>query len=211
MERSSDTRRALVEAAVDVLRHDGFAAATARTIAARAGVNQGLVFYHFGSVVSLLLAALDEVSAQRRERLERSLADVDRPSELVELAARVFSEDLDTGDAALLVEMIAGAASTPGLGAQVKSRMDPWTEFAVAALDRALDGSPLASVVEPAEMAHAVVALYLGLELLSHLDGDRTAALALFDRARQFASIADLIAGAPLAPVRTSNASEEEP
>ncbi|HUD16742.1 MAG TPA: TetR/AcrR family transcriptional regulator, partial [Acidimicrobiales bacterium] len=65
-QRSTDTRRVLVEATVDVLRHQGFAAATARTIAERAGCNQGLVFYHFGSVVNLLLAALDEVSDQRR-------------------------------------------------------------------------------------------------------------------------------------------------
>jgi AcrR family transcriptional regulator len=202
--RSNDTRRALVDAAVDVLRRDGFAAATARTIAGRAGLNQGLVFYHFGSVVNLLLAALDEVSAQRRERFERALADIERPSELVELATQVFSEDLDTGDAALLVEMIAGAASTEGLGAEVKSRMEPWTQFAVAALDKALDGSPLIAVVDPAEIAHAVVALYLGLELLSHLDGDRTAALALFDRARQLAAVADLVASAPLDPVVTS-------
>ncbi len=204
MERSNDTRRALVDAAVDVLRHDGFAAATARTIAARAGLNQGLVFYHFGSVVNLLLAALDEVSAQRRERFERALAGLERPSQLVELATQIFSEDLDTGDAALLVEMIAGAASTQGLGTEVKSRMEPWTEFAVAALDKVLDGSPLAGVVDAAEIAHAVVALYLGLELLSHLDGDRTAALALFDRARQLATVADLVAGAPLDPVTTS-------
>jgi AcrR family transcriptional regulator len=208
MQRSSDTRRALVDAAVDVLRHDGFSAATARTIAARAGCNQGLVFYHFGSMVNLLLAALDEVSAQRRERYEEALVGVDRPSELVELAAQIFSEDLDTGDATLLVEMIAGATSTPGLGAQVKARMKPWTQFAVAALDQTLDGSPLAGVVAPAEIAHAVVALYLGLELLSHLDGDRTAALDLFDRARQLAALADLVTGAPGRP--TSNGSEQE-
>jgi len=210
MERSSDTRRALVEAAVDVLRHDGFAAATARTIAARAGCNQGLVFYHYGSVVNLMLAALDEVSTQRRARYEEALVGVARPSQLVELAARIFREDLDTGDATLLVEMIAGATSTPGLGAQVKARLEPWTQFAVAALDQTLDGSPLAAVVAPAEIAHAVVALYLGLELLSHLDGDRTPALALFDRARQLATLADLASGIS-APAMTSNASEEEP
>jgi AcrR family transcriptional regulator len=210
MKRSSDTRRALVDAAVDVLRHDGFAAATARTIAARAGCNQGLVFYHFGSVVNLMLAALDEVSAQRRARYEEALVGVARPSELVELAARVFSEDLDTGDAALLVEMIAGTTSTPGLGAQVKARLEPWTHFAVAALDQALDGSPLARVVAPAEIAHAIVALYLGLELLSHLDGDRTRALSLFDRARQLATLADLVSGTS-APAMTSTASNEEP
>jgi len=197
MERSHDTRRALVEAAVDVLRHQGFAAATARTIATRAGCNQGLVFYHFGSVVNLLLAALDEVSDQRRRRYDEALAEVRRPSELVELAARVFTEDLDTGDAALLVEMIAGATSTPGLGAQVKARVEPWTQFAVAALEQTLGDSPLTAMVDPGEIAHAVVALYLGLELLSHLDGDRAPALALFDQAYRLAALADLVTGSP--------------
>jgi AcrR family transcriptional regulator len=209
--RSVDTRRVLVETAVEILRHDGFAAATARTIAARAGCNQGLVFYHFGSVVNLLLAALDEVSDQRRRRYEEALESVKRPSQLVELAARVFREDLDTGDAALLVEMIAGASSTPGLGAQVKARVEPWTTFAVTALDQVVGGSPLHGVVEPTEIAHAVVALYLGLELLSHLDGDRAPALALFDRARQLATLADLVTGSPPATSPSPVAPEENP
>jgi len=198
--RSEDTRRALVDAAVEVLRREGFSAATARAIATRAGCNQGLVFYHFGSVVNLLLAALDEVSDQRRQRYEEALVGVQRPSQLVDLAARVFREDLDTGDAALLVEMIAGATSTPGLGEQVKARVEPWTQFATAALHQVVGASPLAAVVEPAEIAHAVVALYLGLELLSHLDGDRAAALALFDRARHLAALADLITGSTAGP-----------
>src|SRR5215469_14715752 len=98
--RAEETKQQLVSAAVEVLRREGFAAATARTIAARAGCNQGLVFYHFGSVVNLLLAALDEVSTRRRERYETLLAEVSGPAELVELAARVFEEDLDSGDAA---------------------------------------------------------------------------------------------------------------
>ncbi|MGH9018769.1 MAG: TetR/AcrR family transcriptional regulator [Acidimicrobiales bacterium] len=207
--RARDTRRALVEAAVDVLRHQGFAAATARTIGARAGCNQGLVFYHFGSVVNLLLAALDEVSDQRRRRYDEALSAVTKPSQLVELAARVFSEDLDNGDAALLVEMIAGATSTPGLGAEVKARVAPWTRFAEAALEQTVGNSPLAGVLAPADVAHAVVALYLGLELMSHLDGDRAPALALFDRARQMATLADLLMGAgPVAAATTTTAVE---
>ncbi len=163
--RSADSRRALIEAAVDVLRHQGFAAATARTIAARAGCNQGLVFYHFGSVVGLLLAALDEVSTQRRQRYEQALAGVHGPGQLVELAAQIFAEDLDTpATQKLLVEMIAGTASTPGLAAEVKSRMTPWAQFAQAALTPVLDSSPIGSLVAPgSEVAHALVALYLGL------------------------------------------------
>jgi AcrR family transcriptional regulator len=191
--RSTHTRRALIDAALEVLQSRGFAGATARAIGAQAGCNQGLVFYHFGSVVELLLAALDDVSARRRARYEAALAGVTRPSELIELAARIFREDLDSGDAAVLVEMMAGAASTPGLGAEVKARVAPWTAFARDALAGVL-GPSLPAAVGVEELAHGVVALYLGLELLSHLDGDRGPALALFDRGRQLAGLADALA-----------------
>jgi AcrR family transcriptional regulator len=196
-ERSLETRRALVDAAVDVLRTEGFAGATARSIAGRAGCNQGLVFYHFGSVVNLLLAALDEVSARRRARYEALLESVDKASELVVLAAQIFREDLDSGDAAVLVEMIAGAASTPGLGAAVKERIEPWNDFAVRALQSVLGPSPALQVVGAADIAHAVVALYLGLELLSHLDGDRGPAMALFEQAGHLAPVVDMLSGPP--------------
>ncbi len=209
-ERSVDTRRTLVEAAIDVLRHDGFSAATARTIASRAGSNQGLVFYHFGSVTNLLLAALDEVSSRRRARYESALADVRSPSDLVELAARVFREDLDSKDAALLVEMIAGSTSTPGLGVEVKARVQPWIGFAADALGTVLDRSALGGVVDTSELALVVVSLYLGLELLSHLDGDRAPALALFDRARQLAGVADLFAAISPTPARPSPVEKED-
>ena len=33
--------------------------------------------------------------------------------------------------------------------------------------------TPLASLVPAGDLAYAIVALYLGLEMLSHLDGDR--------------------------------------
>ncbi len=201
-------RQALVDAAVEVLRHEGFAKATARHIAATASCNQGLVFYHFGSVADLLLAAMDQVSAARRLRYDAAIESVRTPSELVELAVRVFSEDLDSGDAALLVEMIAGAASTPGLGPAVRERVEPWSEFAVTALGSAFSGMPLLELVGTDALAYAVVSMYLGLELLSHLDGDRTKALEVFDRARALSSLADVLASwsstpSPTETVRT--------
>jgi len=192
--RASATRAALVAAAVDVLRTEGFAAATARHLAGRAGCNQGLVFYHFGTVNNLLLAAMDEVSAERRARYDAATAAVRSPGELVELAVRIFSEDIASGDAALLVEMIAGSVSTPELGAAVRARVEPWSEFATDALRSAFSSSPLLGLVGAEELADAVVALYLGLELLSHLDGDTTKAIAVFEKARSLSALADLLA-----------------
>jgi AcrR family transcriptional regulator len=186
---AEDTRQALVRGAIAALKEEGFAGASAREIARRAGCNQGLVFYHFGSVANLLLAALDEVSETRRVHYQAAVDRADGVRELVDAAQAIFEEDLDAGHIAVLAEMIAGASATPGLATEVAARIAPWRAFTTSALGGMIEGTPLASVVEPDVAAHAVVALYLGLEMLAHLDGDRTSALALFDRARQLAAL----------------------
>jgi AcrR family transcriptional regulator len=184
-----DTRRALVDAAIETLKIEGFAGASARTIANRAGCNQGLVFYHFGSVVNLLLAALDRVSADRLDHYGALASSVGSLDELVDVAAAIFAEDLDAGHVAVLVQMIAGASSTPGLGPEVAARIAPWTAFAGAAIEQSIGATPFRSLLPSKDVAFAVVALYLGLEMLSHLDDDRTPALALFDRARTLTTL----------------------
>jgi AcrR family transcriptional regulator len=188
--RSAATRQALVEAAIETLKSEGFAGASARTIAGRAGCTQALVFYHFGSVVGLLLAALDSVSTIRLQRYGTAAEHIRSPTELVEVAAAIFREDLEAGYVTVLAEMIAGAASTPGLGAEVAVRIETWKQFALQVIDSAL-GSALGPLIPSGDLAYGAVALYLGLELLSHLDGDRTRALNLFDHAKQVASLAE--------------------
>jgi AcrR family transcriptional regulator len=194
---SEETRRALVAATIEALRDEGFSGTSAREIARRAGCNQGLVFYHFGTVTNLLLAALDEVSALRLTRYQGAVDAADDLGELVETAESVFEEDLDAGYISVLAEMIAGASSTPGLGAEVAARIAPWRSFAADAVRDTLANTPFAPLVAPEELAHAIVALYLGLEMLAHLDGDRGAALALFERARQVAALLGALGGVP--------------
>ena len=94
---------------MEALKTEGYAGASARAIAERAGSNQGLIFYHFGSVTNLLLAALDAVSAERLEHYGAAVADVGSPGELLDVATAIFRQDLDAGYVTVLVEMIAGA------------------------------------------------------------------------------------------------------
>jgi AcrR family transcriptional regulator len=192
-DRSAQSRRQLVHAAIETLKDEGYAGASARAIAQRADMNQGLIFYHFGSVANLLLAALDSVSEERLERYEAEVSGVTDPSRLVDVAEGIFRNDLDAGYITVLVEMIAGASSTPGLGPEVSARIGPWRAFAQSSIEAALGASPLRSVIPAEEMAHAVVALYLGLEMLSHLDRDSEAALALFTRAKQLAPFVETL------------------
>jgi AcrR family transcriptional regulator len=193
--RSIETRRVLVEAAIGTLREVGYAGASARAIAERAGSNQGLIFYHFGSVANLLLAALDAVSAARLEQYGAAVDQMGTPAELVEAATAIFLEDLDAGYVTVLVEMIAGTSATPGLGPEVAARIEPWIEFTQRAIETTLQDSPLRQLLPGRDVAHGIVALYLGLEMLSHLDGDSAPALALFAQAAQLAALFSTLSG----------------
>lgn len=189
----TDTRDALVAAAIDVLRESGFASASSRRIAQRAGCNQALVFYHFGSVTDLLVAALEEVSAQRMAAYRLLLDRTGTLTQLIDSAREVFEADLDAGHVTVLTEMISGAQSVPELGPRVAACLAPWRDFAREAVRDVLATSPVARLVPAEEAAHVVVAGILGLEMLASLDGDRGAALAVFDRARALGEVLDRI------------------
>lgn len=193
--QSAEVRAALVDAAIDALREVGFAGASAREISARAGCSQALVFYHFGSVNDLLLAALDEVSARRMGAYRNLLERTGSVTALGDSARAIFVEDLDAGYVRVLIEMITAAHAVPGLGDQVAERLRPWRDLAEDAVRRALGRSPAVRLLPPAEAAHALVAGFLGLELLASLDGDRAPATAVFDRFRSLAKLLDLLGG----------------
>src|SRR5437764_14876809 len=96
------TRKRIVEAAIETLKAEGFAGTSARAVARTGGFNQALVFYHFGSMTELLLAALDETAARRMTRYREALAEVNDLPRLLELAGRIYQEDLDAGHMSVL-------------------------------------------------------------------------------------------------------------
>jgi hypothetical protein len=114
---------------------------------------------------------------------------------LADSARAIFVDDLDAGYVRVLIEMITGAQAVPGLGDQVAERLRPWRDLAEDAVRRALGRSAAARLLPPAEAGHALVAGFLGLELLASLDGDRAAAIAVFDRFRSVARMLDVLGG----------------
>lgn len=192
----AETRVRIVTAALDTLREEGFAGTSARAIAARAGVSQAAVFYHFGRVEDLLLAALDETAARRMERYEVAVEGAATLPDLLAVAAEVYREDLASGHLAVLAEMVGGASSSPDLGAAIAQKIEPWVGFTEEAVGRVLGGSPLAAAVPVADVAFAIVALYLGMEMLTHLDGDTGRAESLFASAQRLGTVlAPLLGG----------------
>ncbi|HKV20294.1 MAG TPA: TetR/AcrR family transcriptional regulator [Mycobacterium sp.] len=76
--RDSATRRALIQATAQVMLEEGYAAASSRRVAAKAGVKPALVHYYFPSMDDLFLAVLREGAETNLVRQREALAD-DQP------------------------------------------------------------------------------------------------------------------------------------
>ncbi len=195
--RGVATRERLVRAAIETLKTVGFAGASARAIAARAECNQALVFYHFGTVPKLLLAALEAVSEERMVQYRAAVEGVTGLADLVPVAASIYREDLASGHMTVLAELIAGSASTPGLAAEISRSLEPWTQFTEDVVRRLLPDQ-VGGLVDPADAAYGIVALYLGMEMLAHLEGGETPrAEALFSAAGRITGLLAALFPAP--------------
>jgi AcrR family transcriptional regulator len=175
------TKEQILAAALETLRKDGFAGATSRAVAARGGFNPALVFYYFGSMDALLLAALDRTSEQRLAAYREALADAHRLEDVIAAAARLYEDDRASGHIDVVSQMIAGSVARPELAPAMTARMQPWIELCEDVVGRALAETPLAAIPKR-EVAYAIVTFYLGANLLTHLDPGGAGADALAAR-----------------------------
>ena len=180
-EQLSGTKLRIAEAALETLKTKGFAAASAREIAAAGAFNQSLIFYHFGSIEKLLLAALELVSARRMRAYRGVFEQTQSLPELASLAREIYADDLENGYVTVLGEMVAAGVSHAGLGAEVVACLQPWVDMVERKLRELLAGSLFESMVPPRDVAFAVIALYLGIDMLSHLEGNRARTESLLD------------------------------
>jgi AcrR family transcriptional regulator len=187
----------VVAAALETLKRDGFAGASARAIARQGGFNQALVFYYFGSVNDLLVAALDATSTARMDRYRAAVTSAQSLPELFRVATDIYREDLESGHIKVLAELLAASSTFPELRVEIAARVEPWIEFTREAVDRLVAESPLAQLMPAHDLAFGIVAVYLGMEMLTNLDGDRSRAESLFASGQRVAGILGQLTGAP--------------
>ncbi|PZR52014.1 TetR/AcrR family transcriptional regulator [Xylanimonas oleitrophica] len=190
---AEETRRRLIDAAETVLRENGYAGTSARTIAAAADVNAALVFYHFGGVDQLLLAALDRSTAERMEMHAVTAGAARTVEELVEAAVTIYRTDLERGYLAQFSELVAAAVTKPALRAEISTRAEPWVAFVEEHWQRVVGGSPLAKILPARDVADAALTFYLGVNLFSVIDPDRQRTDGVLDLARRLAPRARLL------------------
>lgn len=165
-----DTRAKLLEGAVETLRTRGIAGVSARSIAAAAGVNQALVFYHFDGVDDLLAQASRHAAEQRVAAYRDRFAAVTSMKELLDLGRALHVEERDAGNLAVLAQMLAGSQTDPKLAPATAIGLDLWVTEIEEVVRRVLAGGPLAEFVDVGGLARAVAAGFVGLELYEGVD-----------------------------------------
>ena len=129
----SVTRTALLDAAAAVMLEEGYAAVTTRRLAQRAGVNNGLVSYYFGTMDSLFIELFRRGAERSLARLKEALQSPQPLWELWEL-----THDF-TGNA-LTMEFIALANHRKAIRAEIAEYSRTFRALQLEALSGVIKG-----------------------------------------------------------------------
>ena len=201
--RGGDVRSAMLDAAFDTLRTQGFKGASARAIARAGGFNSALIFYYFGSLNDLLLAALDRSSEQRMARYRAAAEKAGSLEELAEVASRIYREDVEGGHITVFSELVGASLSRPELAPEIMARAEPWLAFVEETLERVVKGSMFEQLIPTRDLAFALIAFYMGVNLMTHLEETNDRIESLFTLARSLAPV--------LSPLLGTNGEPAEP
>jgi AcrR family transcriptional regulator len=166
------TKAKLLTAAAESLREDGIAGLSARAIASRAGVNQALVFYHFGTLTELVVEAVRQAVAESAGFYRDQLASVRSLTELLALGRELHQRERDLGNVAMMAQLMSGAQQDPALAEVARYAMRLWSAEIEIVVRRVVDGSPVAQLADPVGLARAISAGFIGLELYEGVDPD---------------------------------------
>jgi AcrR family transcriptional regulator len=107
------TREALIEATAQIMLDEGYAAATSRRVAAKAGVKPALVHYYFPSMDDLFVAVLRDKAESNLQRQRQAMAEAAPLHALWQLCG--------TQDAQLFTEFLAMANHRKAIRSEIVS------------------------------------------------------------------------------------------
>jgi AcrR family transcriptional regulator len=178
-----ETRQRLITAAFETLRDRGYAETSARAIAETGGFNQAQIFYYFGSVNGLLVAALERSSLEQLAAYRETVGNADSVSALFGAVRARLEEDLASGHVKVLAE----------LRNTVIELFTPWIELTEEAVRRAVEQAGVGDLVPADHVAYGAVCLFLGMQQMVTLTGDATRVLEMFSAAQQAATVLEAV------------------
>jgi AcrR family transcriptional regulator len=128
-EKTAETRRRLLDAAISCLIERGYSNTTTSEIAERAGLSRGAQLYHFPKKEELLTSAVEHlfelVAGEMKEKVSRLTDEDDRRSMAIDLWWEIFNGPLMTA----FVELVVASRTDAYLRESVAAANDRAAQF----------------------------------------------------------------------------------
>lgn len=196
----SDTPDKLIAATLELIRSDGLAAVSARSVGRVASANQALVFYHFGTLAALVEAAYDRAVEDAARSYAAPLGNANNIAGLLAVAEQIRATEQGRGNVQLMAQLLAGAQHDEALRAVASRSVEVWVAAVEPAVRRALAGGVLRDLADPAAVTRLVSAALLGFELYDGVDPERAGSA--FGALADLAALAEVIDDLPAPAVR---------
>ncbi len=176
---------------------EGHGGTTERSIARTGGFAPDIVYHHFDDLEALFVAALRHTSQARRARYDEVLGSCTDATQLLSRLRGLYAEDTrDEGHIAAVQELFTASSSSPRLREELLTQVDSWSDLAATAIGRLVQGTTFEGLVPSRDIGMLAVATFLGVQTLTHLDGDRSRIESLFTTAEPAAVLWDAFSGA---------------
>lgn len=151
--KESEMAISMLDAAIEILKEEGYAALTSRRIAEYLGTKQRLLYYYFHSMDEVVLEAFKKLANHDLERLEEAFSS-ERPIH------QIWDIFLYTSDARLITEFMALANRSDGLREEVINFIETSRKIQIKALKKAI---PADSKMTPDVLAFMMSSIALSL------------------------------------------------
>jgi AcrR family transcriptional regulator len=174
-----DSRRALVDAALDIILKDGVDSLRIEDVCERVGVTKGSMYWHFNDRDGLIREALleqlrrisDEQLATMNDAIISATSADDYMSRIVGALANPFDES-EVEQRWKRLELIVATRNDPALWQVMSEVQRRQQKFMTDAMERAAENGLLRHDVDPQAVAAVLSAVALGSINLSLLDSD---------------------------------------
>jgi AcrR family transcriptional regulator len=165
------TRTAMLDAAKQMLREQGYSGLSTRDVALAAGVPLSQIHYHFGSKQGLVTAMFEYQNAQLLDRQKEMFSDASMTiSEQWERACDYLDDDLKSGYVRTLMELWAAGWSDPEVARLVRDSISGWMELLTGVARKAEDRFGSLEPFSAEDISALVGAAFVGAEAYLLLD-----------------------------------------
>jgi AcrR family transcriptional regulator len=174
-----DSRKALIDAALDIILKDGVDSLRIEDVCERVGVTKGSLYWHFndrdGLIREALLEQLRRISEEQLATMNDAITSATSADDYLSRIVGAFVNPFDEAEVEQRwkrLELIVATRSDPALSQVMSEVQRRQQKFMAEAMERAAENGLLRRDVDPQAVAAVLSAVALGSINLSLLDSD---------------------------------------